>query len=457
MRDALVGHLYQSLNHDPRPRLALRIRHPSLCAWEVQDEVLKLRTEAGGMIDDLSLSGVTLGALCEQIEGLGCSVEYVNSELLGFGAEVLIEGAGRESNNNGDHIHAFDSLLWSLMSAYARQMLDLEYSANEARRQVYLDSVGGSWLDFWGARFGLLRDGRTDAEYRDWIVSEVTRPRTTPFAIEAAVLAKTGQSIIIDEPWKRMFRPDVSTLSGVDHLQDGHYYTYHVIQPKASRGVDWPSVLPVIENNRPAGVYVAPPSVEIPTTEIVIPISVDYTVDYGCLSQTGISARADSTQVLDLMRLSDYEIQYNLPFCAEQVISVANADSLENNQQRINTRTIADASVCLSDGFVLGDENATLGCGAQHFEVEPALILSDSAVPSDYVSGMVVQRVSHVTLSEPVIAVLVADPEIVQSGSDTTYPVFADCQNQNAWTGTWGARNWLGWHEVGVASETLPA
>lgn len=273
MRDALVGHLYQSLNHDPRPRLALRIRHPSLCAWEVQDEVLKLRTEAGGMIGDLSLSGVTLGALCEQIEGLGCSVEYVNSEFLGFGAEVLIEGAGRESNNNGDHIHAFDSLLWSLMSAYARQMLDLEREANEARRQVYLDTVGGSWLDFWGARFGLLRNGRTDAEYRDWIVSEVTRPRMTPLAIEAAVLAKTGKEITISEPWKELFNLDESELSGSDRLQDGSYTTYNVIRPGSPVPIDWKEPLEVIQRNRPAGTLVLPPVFDLGTQSLTAPAS----------------------------------------------------------------------------------------------------------------------------------------------------------------------------------------
>lgn len=270
MRDKLAGYLYRALSTDPAPFLALRIRHADGVAWKIADEVLTLTLESGQYLGTIYLSRATIGDLIPRIEALGCTIEYSNPAYFSFGAEKLIEGSGRPSDSNGDHIYAFDALLWSLIAAYAKESRDLTILTTEAIKQTHLDTAEYTWLDKWGAALGVTRkSGQPDSRYLQWMVREVTRPRSHPKALESAIFETTGLNVAIDEPWKEMFLLDESALSGGDKLQDGNIYTYNTLRPVSAVPIDWAVPLSVINRDRPAGTIVLAPMFEMGTQSVV--------------------------------------------------------------------------------------------------------------------------------------------------------------------------------------------
>lgn len=312
MRERIAGHLYRAINHDPLPKLALRIQHSAHCHWRIADEVLYLATEAGASIADISLSGLTIADLRAQVIAAGCSVEYANSDFLHYGAEVLLDGEGYQTRNNGDHIYAFGSLAWSIVAAYAKQSSDLSDGVKEALKQAYLSTAAGEWLDLWGESLGVRRmDGQSDSQYREWIVREVTRARSNRFAVEQAVFETTGKTITVAEPWQNLFNLDESALSGDAKLQDGNYWTYNVIRPLSDVPIDWVEPLRVIEKTRPAGVLVLSPMTDFGTREIAHGA---VTVLFGEEQTFGSYVLREATGVLDdNMQLSDalpYALNY---------------------------------------------------------------------------------------------------------------------------------------------------
>ena len=274
MRNKLIGHLYRALNADPLPRLALRVQHADGCVWQIANEALTLSTESGTLLGVVSLSGITLSELAPKITALGCTVLDVNAAFSALGAESLIDGAGRQNYSNGDHLFIFDSLLWSLIAAYAKQANDLTLSGQEALKQLYLGTAEQNWLDVWGASLGVARRaGQSDSDYRAWILREITRPRANWADIETAILESTGAAVHISEPYQELFTLDRSTLSGGSRFQDGSNTTFNVIRPIARTPLNWTGPLAVINRNRPAGTLVLPPIFAPDTREVVRPAS----------------------------------------------------------------------------------------------------------------------------------------------------------------------------------------
>ena len=270
MRNKLIGHLYRALNADPLPRLALRVQHADGCVWQIANEALTLSTESGTLLGVVSLSGITLSELAPKITALGCTVLDVNAAFSALGAESLIDGAGRQSYSNGDHLFIFDSLLWSLIAAYAKQANDLTLSGQEALKQLYLGTAEQNWLDVWGASLGVARRaGQSDSDYRAWILREITRPRANWADIESAILESTGAAVHISEPYQELFILGESALSASDKFQDGNYCTYNVVRPVSAVPIDWTGPLAIIERDRPAGTLVLSPMFELGTQSLV--------------------------------------------------------------------------------------------------------------------------------------------------------------------------------------------
>jgi len=244
----------------PVPELAFRLRHPNGATWSIAEGVL---TAGDGSSEyPFDLAGLTVAQLADQLTVYGFEVTSLSPALAGLSALVLVEERGDQNESNGDHVFGFTSLLWALLTTYSSELREARGQIEEALRQMVMTQASGQWVDVWGTIYGFLRyDGESDASYAARLPVEAFRIRVNAHGIEQAILDATGADVRIEEPWKELFVLDQSRLSGPDRFYDGARAGYHLIQPWSRSSVDWPSVLPVIERNRAAGVLVLPPIV----------------------------------------------------------------------------------------------------------------------------------------------------------------------------------------------------
>ena len=271
MLDRQLLSLYSALDKSPNSRIALRVRHPERMTWAIQRRKLTIGTEVHGDFSPIDLCAHSVQSLSRWLEDHGFQILYLDLELASRNAAALLAGRGGESLSNGDALYAYDSLLWSLLDAYALELEGTQDNIDAALLELYIESADGEWLDYWGEFFGLPRGGRTDDVYRRYLIDETLRPRSNAIAIEKAVKELLSKVIRIYEPWKDMFILDESALSDAHHFQDGNFYTYNVIQPTSVEPIDWTDVLPVIRRNKPAGVVVAAPGTIFPARILNFP------------------------------------------------------------------------------------------------------------------------------------------------------------------------------------------
>lgn len=259
---------------DPVAELVLRVRHASGCVWRIAGGVMTVTTGQGTHTYDLT--ALTVAQLRAAMVADGLSVQNVTAKFDSHSALVLVEGGGDSSDqfdgvypipgnqlvSNGDHVYAYTSLLWALMSVYSREVDAAAEQVRQALLQMVIATAEGEWLSLWGTLYGVPRlDGETDAQLRLRIPREAFRLRVNPRAIELSVKDLTGKTITILEPWHDVFTLDQSPLSGGDKIQDGELVGPFLIQPSSVGSIDWSDVLPIIERNRPAGVLTLPPQV----------------------------------------------------------------------------------------------------------------------------------------------------------------------------------------------------
>ena len=435
----------------PHAELALRLRHPDGASWRVADGVLT--ASAAGEDWDYELAGHTVGSLASALDGDGFNVVYLSPQFANRGALVLAEGVGDESITNGDHITAFTSPLWAIMGAYAGEVRGAEYQMHQALRQMVITQAEGEWLDLWGALYAEGRaEGESDADYAPRIPEEAFRIRVNGLAIEQAIKDRTGCDIEIREPWRLMFTLNESKLSGTHALHNADYYTYHVIHPVARASTDWSAVLPVIHRNRSAGVLVYAPSIEFPVSHITVQPPVEYLVERASEVVHVIGAWPGGENPLGIMRLSDNEFTLNHRAMIYQLRTYSNAEGLQTEQHIGVPRNIAYASITLSDGVPLGDENAILSRGQMHIEYDPEPVVSDTLALSDYDVTRDIRRVEFVTMDGRGAYLLWPDGVEAELSLVDTYGAYASAYDGlNDWSGAWSSRNWLGWRNVGMS------
>lgn len=243
---------------EPGASLALRVRHADGARWSIADEVL---TVTVGETDwTYQLGELTIGELAAALTADGFEVPTLSAEWSSRSALVLAEGSGDQGVSNGDHIYAFTTILWALMTGYAGEVRTAAYQVVQALRQMVLTQAELEWLDLWGALYGVPRlQHEMDADYAPRIEKEAFRIRVSVGGIEQAILDATGWDVRIDEPWKEIFTLDQSLLSGPDRFYDGSRYGYHLIRPVTRDIVDWQRVMAVIDRNRAAGIFVVSP------------------------------------------------------------------------------------------------------------------------------------------------------------------------------------------------------
>lgn len=429
---------------DPKASLAIRVRNPAGLKWVVADGVLSLVTgenlefdgvfvwdgsyDFGVTTRSYTLADMTVAQLADALAADGHEIAYENPDLGSRSALVLLAGGNDQDSTNGDHLRAYTSLFWCLASAYGDELDHAEYEVRQALRQMIMTQAEGEWLDVWAGLYGVPRlTGETDAELQTRIPEEVFRLRVNGLAIQKAVADVANESVTIDEPWKRMFLLDESALSGSHHMQDGQYYTYHVIQPVGVEGTDLSKVLPVVVRNKAAGIDVFTPRIDFTTREITVQPPVEYRVESGGIDTRGAGIFGTNDQILGVMRLSDNEITINhpcnrhdwwvkvlAPVILYEGLHTYDGEAsygdpldaihvgLQTHQQLTPYRSIAMASIPLSDGDPLGNENAVLSRGAMSVAFDPEPIPSDMMFLSGYDAVTTVERVEMITIAEHV-------------------------------------------------------
>lgn len=292
----------------PHDELALRVRHASGCTWAVRDEVLTVKPGSSDA-RDYSLTEYTIASLATELRLDGFEVPYVSSSLRLLSASILVDGSGDQAKSNGDHLTAFTSLLWVILSVYALVLKSAGVAKEEALRQMVIPQAEDYWLDVWGQLYGVERqDSELDPKYAARIPEEAFRIRVNALAIEKAIKDLTGKDVIIREPWKQIFRLDVSQLSGRHHLYDGARFGYHLLQPVAFGPTEWGDILAVIDRNRAGGVLVLPPVIELRS---FVDASMNGTVWSGIKSMSGIALGGRQSAPLGVMRLDEDSIVRN--------------------------------------------------------------------------------------------------------------------------------------------------
>lgn len=324
MIERLLSHLYRSFGKEPEDRIALRVRHPDIFVWEVSGRRLRASTAAGDTLADLDLRIIDMNGVADALEAAGCQIVYRDLELAGRVADTLIAGAGREDTSNGDALRCYTSLLWALLDTFSASLEVADQTTKDALRQAYMHTAEGAWLDYWGGHYGIPRtnhvqaggiigDIETDPQYLLRIVREVLRPRVNAIAIEEAILELAGENVTLYEPWRQMFVLSKSELSGIDHIHDGRYWTWNVIQPimyGEAGARDWDRIMAVIERNRPIGTVIAGPEwypdvmyTDVPEVEIAL--------DFEHMEERLIQPYLGA--VLGEMILSDNQFSINYP------------------------------------------------------------------------------------------------------------------------------------------------
>lgn len=394
MIERLLSHLYSALSPDPKKKSVALVRHPGGHVREVADDVLRAWRKDGSLIAEIPLADKNVGDLLEDLANLGFEVQALDGDAMTLSALALLEGNVDEDSPGGAYLTVPSSALWHVLRPIARELSSASRALDSAKAQMYLASASDEWLDYWGAFFGLPRNGMDDAAYRRYLIAETLRPRSNPRAIEAAVRDAIGASIQIYEPFGDVFRLSRSELNRA-RLHDSSIWTHGVIVPVADIGTDFSEVLPVIHRNRPAGVVIRGPLFVVPV------FSADY--DEGDFSGRFSSVSTSAFRVylpgdprlgeyvLDVdewlinHRFGWYEARSHFGYLPKPVAAYS-----------YGPRTVDMASVIMSDGFVLGDPRSVFGRGVFEADSDWRTRLSDLPALGDGIFSLRLVRYDRV-------------------------------------------------------------
>lgn len=335
--DRLLSNLYRSFDKAPGERVALRAQHPAGLAWRVADRRLSASTLAGVPLADIDLTATDMNGLADALEAVGCTISWRDLDLAGRQADVLLPGAGRQDESNGDALRCYTSPLWALLDSFSVAIEGASASVQSALLQSRMHTAEAEWLDYWGSHFGIVRGQRvllggdlggveTDPQYLSRIVAEVLRPRVNKFAIEQAILDLAGEVVELYEPWNNIFILSESELSGDDRIHDGVYWTWNVIQPivrGAASARDWDRILRVIERNRPIGTIVADPAWDADAFYGYVGASI--AASFFAASVHGFEASSLVDPPLSAMILSDNEFSLNYEARIDHVLGLSSS------------------------------------------------------------------------------------------------------------------------------------
>ena len=265
----LLGRLHSVYDQAPWRTLALRLRHPTGLTWRLEAYTLTVTTPFGSTTFDIRAH--TIGSLANALMASGHEIAFRNADLDHLSAILLLEGDGDQDRSNGDHLHAYTSILWTLLGGGGMGYEDARAAVPAALRQLILPQATHEWADLFGQIFGIPRDpGETDPVYTARIIWEVQRKRSNPFAISANIQYRTGHDIRVREPWQEIFVLSESPMDDDYHLQGAPIWQYHTAQLIASTGVNWGPVVREAMADRPAGTIFLDPATHYPPRGIEV-------------------------------------------------------------------------------------------------------------------------------------------------------------------------------------------
>lgn len=219
----LLDALHSGFDKSPRQVIAFRLRHTSGdFRWQVQGDHLQ-GFDGPLALFDVDLRLHTIRSLTTWLAAQpGVEVRLGALESVDVSARCLLEGAGAMAKSNGDVVHAYTALLWSLTGAFVDALTDAKAAIDEMLAQMTVPTAAGNWLDEWGSYFGVPRlpTGELDERYATRIIAEVLRPRSTNKGMELALTARFGQTCKVED--YRLWTPGLPVHDGLAH-HDGTY------------------------------------------------------------------------------------------------------------------------------------------------------------------------------------------------------------------------------------------
>lgn len=318
MLERLLGHLHRAVFDTSADEVvAFRLDGPAGSYWDAKDEKFDVFIPGQAPVN-LDLNQYTIYQLADKLTAIGMTVTDVNPDTRLFSGITMLELSGKAGKPNP--ITLYQDILHAIFGAYSREMSAAKDAVVEGINQLTIPTASNGFLDTWGKTFGIPRAGMTDDEYKKEIPAEVFRIRVNGIAIENTVREKTGYNITLEEPWRDVFRLDISRLSGANRLYNGHIDPnnpnatptgYFTVQPVSYGYVDWNLVMPIITRNLAAGINALTPQVR---SRYYVNDPLDGTIWFQGWSARGILVKADSMPRLDIgLVLSGgvQSIQYN--------------------------------------------------------------------------------------------------------------------------------------------------
>ena len=127
-----------------------------------------------------------------------------------------------------------------LIDAVYHALLIGKEGLDETKLQMALKTATGSWLDYWGEFYGVLRlFDESDEEYRFRIIDEITSLKVTIPALKQGVTRYLNtyqkedvrsSDVQVFEPWTDLIKLDErGALDGRGRIIDYHYWNYAVV------------------------------------------------------------------------------------------------------------------------------------------------------------------------------------------------------------------------------------
>lgn len=322
MLERLLGHLHRAVfDTTPDKTVAFYLDSPKKATWVAKDEFFDITFYDGTPALHYDLNNFTISQFMRQLTTDGMLVTQPNPDTLYFSGITMLELSGASGNPNP--ITLYKDILHAIFGAYSREMRQAQDTVNEGIKQMFIPTANDGFLDTWGTLFGVGRDGDDDPKYRRKIPLEAFRKRVNTYAIEQTVKDLTGYDILLEEPWRDIFRLDESYLSGADRLYNGEDIGYFIVQPVSFGNVDWGVVMPIIKRNLAAGVLTLQPDVRL---RYYVNDPIDGTIWWQNWSMYGTWVRTDEMPRLDngLVLSGGYKLQYNYG------VAITSLESLNN-------------------------------------------------------------------------------------------------------------------------------
>ena len=147
LTEKLLGYLNRVFDKGPDAALALRLNYDGAMTWRVSGGVLTTSVTGGtGSPLTVALGGFSVSGLAAYLSAQpGYSVPFTaTGDLASRSALALIETTGNPAQSNGDHLMAFQSVLWAYMSAQSAELSTAQLAIGEALLQIAALTASGT-------------------------------------------------------------------------------------------------------------------------------------------------------------------------------------------------------------------------------------------------------------------------------------------------------------------------